>query len=84
LPKGKKEIIINHLSRNKYRYSIGIGGSSLGVLVFYETHLQQTPITGRTRFVIFNSAQLADIEEIERTMVIAFFNKWLEYFLLLN
>ena len=65
----KKEIILNHLRRNKFRYLLGFGGSSLGALVFYQTHLHQTPITGRTRFVLFNSAQLKDIEEIEKEMV---------------
>ena len=60
---------MNHLHRNKYRYLLGLTCSSGGVMFFYQTHLQKTPITDRTRFILFNSEQLFDIEKFETEMV---------------
>ena len=65
---------MDHLKRNRFRYLVGIFGSSLGVYVFYQLHLQNTPITQRERFVLFTTDQLAEIEKYEKEMV--FFLFW--------
>lgn len=81
LPKAKRDVFIGHLNRNKHRYLLSIGGSTLGVFGFYQMHLEKTPITGRTRFVIFNSAQLSDVEKIEKELI---FEKYKDKILGLN
>ncbi|ETE70270.1 Metalloendopeptidase OMA1, mitochondrial, partial [Ophiophagus hannah] len=51
LPPNKKELFKEAVRRNKWKITFGI--SSLGVIfiLFYFTHLEETPITGRTRLV---------------------------------
>lgn len=58
LPKKRKEVLIQHLIRNKLRY---LGGSAvLGCAgyTYYESHVTTTPVTGRRRFMIFTPDQL--------------------------
>ncbi len=69
LPNVKRVLFKEHLKRNKYRYTIGIG-SSAGVSVFYyESHVQETPITHRKRFILFSSDHLREIENLEKDQV---------------
>lgn len=65
----KREIFMGHLRRNKYRYLIGIGGTGTGCVVYYQMHIQETPLTHRKRFILFNSEQLSEIEKLEKDSV---------------
>jgi hypothetical protein len=69
LPESKRSIFWAHLRRNKFKYSFGIVGSSTSVIFYYQSHLQNTPITQRVRFIIFSSDQLSEIEELEKINV---------------
>lgn len=58
LPAKKRELFIQHLLRNKYKY---LGGSALlgtASLTYYEDHVVPAPLTGRRRFMVFTSDQL--------------------------
>ncbi|XP_070602111.1 metalloendopeptidase OMA1, mitochondrial [Erythrolamprus reginae] len=78
LPPNKKELFKEAVRRNKWKITLGI--SSLGVvfILFYFTHLEETPITGRTRLVVFHKDQFAEMTEIEYNMwMLQFQNKML-------
>jgi len=65
LPKDKKTKYINNFikSRNRMGFLTGlfIGTSA----AYYIYHLENTPVTGRKRFMILNKEQLEDIANIE-------------------
>jgi hypothetical protein len=69
LPQVKREIFKKHLIRNKFRYMTGIGGSTTACFVFYQSHLEETPITKRKRFMLFSTEHLAEIEKLEKEQV---------------
>lgn len=69
LPKVKRDIFWTHLKNNKYKYGITFGVTGLVPFIFYQTHLQFTPITHRQRFILFNSEQLVEIEKLEKEEV---------------
>jgi hypothetical protein len=70
LPQLKRELFKNHLLRNKFRYMGGVGGSSAACFVFYRSHLEETPITKRQRFMLFSTEHLTEIEKVEKEQVI--------------
>jgi hypothetical protein len=45
---------------------------SAGLLWYYLSHLEQDPITGRTKFIAINHEQLLQIAQIELAMVSSF------------
>lgn len=71
LPKMKRQIFKGHLIRNKYRYILFIGSTVSGSIVYYQVHLQETPITHRQRFILFTTKQLEEIENLEKDEVSA-------------
>jgi hypothetical protein len=72
LPNIKRTLFIDHLKRNKFRY-IGIVSSvSVTSTVWVYVHIQETPITKRKRFIMFNSDQLFEIEKLEKDQVCGF------------
>lgn len=75
LPNVKKELFFSHLRRNKYRYGVGVGGSSAAVAGFYQYHIQETPITKRPRFMLFSNEHLVEIERIEREQLFKAYEK---------
>ncbi|KAM6457013.1 metalloendopeptidase OMA1, mitochondrial isoform 1-T4 [Liasis olivaceus] len=78
LPPNKKELFKESVRRNKWKIVFGL--SSLGVvfIIFYFTHLEDTPITGRTRLLVFDKDQFAKVMEIEYNMwMLEFKNKML-------
>lgn len=48
-----------------------LGVSSFGVLfiVFYFTHLEETPITGRPRLLVFGKEHFRELSQMEYKMV---------------
>ncbi|XP_063154092.1 metalloendopeptidase OMA1, mitochondrial [Candoia aspera] len=78
LPPNKKELFKEAVRRNKWKIACGL--TSLGVvfIIFYFTHLEETPITGRTRLLVFHKDQFAEMTEIEYNMwLLEFKNKML-------
>lgn len=73
LPQVKRTIFIDHLKRNKFRYGIIVSSTSVGSVLYYKAHIQETPITHRKRFILFSSSHLTEIENLEKDQVIQAF-----------
>jgi hypothetical protein len=43
--------------------------ASTGAVWYYSSHLEQDPITGRTRFIAFSNEQILQLAKVELTMV---------------
>jgi hypothetical protein len=69
LPNVKRAIFLDHLKRNRFRYLFIIGGTSTGSIIYYQSHLQVTPLTERIRFIMFTTEQLEEIEKLEKEQV---------------
>ena len=69
LPNVKRAIFKDHLKRNRFRYFFIIGGTSTGSIIYYQSHLQVTPLTERIRFIMFTTEQLEEIEKLEKEQV---------------
>lgn len=69
LPPNKRELFKESVRTNKWKILLGV--SSLGVLfvVFYFTHLEETPITGRARLLVFGKEHLRQLSQVEYSMV---------------
>ncbi|NWR71042.1 OMA1 Metalloendopeptidase, partial [Centropus unirufus] len=68
LPPNKRELLKESAKKNKWKILLGV--SSLGVLfvVFYFTHLEETPITGRPRLLVFGKEHFRELSEMEYVM----------------
>ncbi|KAM6066183.1 PREDICTED: metalloendopeptidase OMA1, mitochondrial [Chlamydotis macqueenii] len=68
LPPNKRELFKESARKNKWKILLGV--SSLGVLfvVFYFTHLEETPITGRTRLLVFGKEHFRELSQLEYDM----------------
>ncbi|NWX16701.1 OMA1 Metalloendopeptidase, partial [Aegotheles bennettii] len=73
LPDDKRELFKASARKNKWKILFGV--SSLGVLfvMFYFTHLEETPITGRARLLAFGREHCRELSQLEYTM-------WMEEF----
>ncbi|XP_030311324.1 metalloendopeptidase OMA1, mitochondrial [Calypte anna] len=73
LPPNKRELLKESARRNKWKILLGV--SVLGVLfvVFYFTHLEETPITGRARLLVFGKEHFRELSQMEYEM-------WMEEF----
>jgi hypothetical protein len=43
--------------------------ASAGAVWYYSSHLEEDPITGRTKFIAFSNEQILQLAEVELTMV---------------
>lgn len=73
LPKIKRKIFLTHLIRNRVRYGSGVGLTTFTGFVFYDSHIQETPLTGRKRFILFTNEQLTEIEKLEQQQLLAIY-----------
>uniref|UniRef100_A0A8C3KC14 Metalloendopeptidase OMA1, mitochondrial n=1 Tax=Calidris pygmaea TaxID=425635 RepID=A0A8C3KC14_9CHAR len=73
LPPNKRELFKESARKNKWKILLGV--SSLGVLfvMFYFTHLEETPITGRARLLVFGKEHFRELSQMEYDM-------WVEEF----
>ncbi|NWR62080.1 OMA1 Metalloendopeptidase, partial [Bucorvus abyssinicus] len=73
LPPNKRELLKQSARKNKWK--ILLGASSLGVLfaIFYFTHVEETPITGRARLLVFGKEHFRELSQMEYRM-------WMEKF----
>ncbi|XP_019387060.1 PREDICTED: metalloendopeptidase OMA1, mitochondrial isoform X2 [Crocodylus porosus] len=73
LPPNKKELFKESVRKNKWK--LLLGACSLGTLyiIFYFTHLEETPITGRTRLLVFGKEQFQQLSQLE-------YNMWMDKF----
>lgn len=73
LPPNKRELFKESARKNKWKILLGV--SSLGVVfvMFYFTHLEETPITGRARLLVFGKEHFRELSQMEYDM-------WMEQF----
>ncbi|NXC03408.1 OMA1 Metalloendopeptidase, partial [Orthonyx spaldingii] len=73
LPPNKRELFKENARKNKWKILLGV--SSLGVVfvMFYFTHLEETPITGRARLLVFGKEHFRELSQMEYDM-------WMEQF----
>lgn len=69
LPPNKQELFKE--SARKHKWKIVVGLCSLGVLfiMFYFTHLEETPITRRARLLVFGKEHFRELSQMEYDMV---------------
>lgn len=75
LPSGKRVLFKGHVIRNKYRYMVIISFTVGGSIYYYESHIHETPITHRKRFILFSSDHLVEIENLEKDQVFIEYKK---------
>ncbi|XP_051855537.1 metalloendopeptidase OMA1, mitochondrial [Antechinus flavipes] len=73
LPPNKKELFKESVKKNKGKLFLGL--SSLGVLfiVFYFTHLEESPVTGRKKLLVLGKEQFMMLSQME-------YDTWMEEF----
>ncbi|XP_078012791.1 metalloendopeptidase OMA1, mitochondrial isoform X4 [Phascolarctos cinereus] len=73
LPPNKKELFKESVKKNKWKLFLGL--SSLGVLfvVFYFTHLEESPVTGRKKLLVLGKEQFMMLSQME-------YDAWMEEF----
>ncbi|CAI5777068.1 metalloendopeptidase OMA1, mitochondrial [Podarcis lilfordi] len=73
LPPNKKELFKEAARRNKWKIALGLCTLGLVFILFYFTHLEETPITGRSRLLVFRKDHFAELSQMEYAM-------WVEEF----
>lgn len=64
LPAAKRTLALSHFKRNKHRYASLIVFVTFSSVIFYQTHLQENPITKRKRFILFTRDQLKEVAQL--------------------
>lgn len=70
LPLNKKKYFINVVKENRNKITAFILTSIALSVIYYISHLEETPITKRRRFIAFNSKQLEKINEYELQQIL--------------
>ena len=70
----KKDFYKKKYLLNPRFWAIPIGTITIGGGIFYFTHLETTPITNRTRFLLFKRHQLDQLSEMQVEQVGAFYS----------
>ncbi|XP_077189679.1 metalloendopeptidase OMA1, mitochondrial isoform X1 [Paroedura picta] len=73
LPPNKKELFKEAVRRNKWKIVLGLCSFGIIYIMFYFTHLEETPITGRARLLVFGKKHFTELSQIEYAM-------WMEEF----
>ncbi|XP_060629578.2 metalloendopeptidase OMA1, mitochondrial isoform X1 [Anolis sagrei] len=68
LPPNKKELFKESARRNKWKIAFGLCGFGIIFIMFYFTHLEETPITGRARLLVFGKEHFAELSQFEYDM----------------
>ena len=55
--------------KSKGKIAVLCGGLGVAFVVYYVSHLQETPITHRKRYIAFTPSQFQKISQFERDMV---------------
>ncbi|XP_074236993.1 metalloendopeptidase OMA1, mitochondrial isoform X2 [Saimiri boliviensis] len=73
LPPNKKELFKESIRKNKWKLVLGLSSFGLLFVVFYFTHLEVSPITGRSRLLLLGKEQFRLLSELE-------YEAWMEEF----
>jgi len=69
LPEEKRADYMGHANKHrKYLYGL-LASVGIGSYVYYSTHIQETPITKRSRFVAFSDDQLEEMSLNEKRRI---------------
>ncbi|XP_003745044.1 metalloendopeptidase OMA1, mitochondrial [Galendromus occidentalis] len=66
LPPDKRRHFMGRIREHKAKIALATAGFGVALGVYYYTHLQITPITGRVRFIAFNEEQQKKLNEVTR------------------
>lgn len=73
LPPNKKELLKESAKRNKWKLLLGLCSFGLLFAVFYFTHLEVSPVTGRSKLLLLDKEHFRLLSELECEM-------WMEEF----
>ncbi|XP_071421007.1 metalloendopeptidase OMA1, mitochondrial isoform X2 [Pithys albifrons albifrons] len=73
LPPNKRELFKESARRNKWKILLGVCSLGVVFVMFYFTHLEETPITGRARLLVFGKEHFRELSQMEYEM-------WMEEF----
>ncbi|KAH1166642.1 metalloendopeptidase OMA1, mitochondrial isoform X1 [Mauremys mutica] len=73
LPPNKRELFKASVRKNKWKIVVGLCSLAVLFIMFYFTHLEETPITGRARLLVFGKEHFMALSEMEYDM-------WMEQF----
>ncbi|XP_075412890.1 metalloendopeptidase OMA1, mitochondrial isoform X2 [Tenrec ecaudatus] len=73
LPPNKKELLKESLRKNKWKLLLGLSSFGLLFVVFYFTHLEVSPITGRSKLLLLGKEHFRLLSELE-------YESWLQEF----
>ncbi|KAM5323729.1 metalloendopeptidase OMA1, mitochondrial isoform 1-T5 [Glossophaga mutica] len=65
LPPNKKELFKESVRKNKWKLFLGLSSFGLLFVVFYFTHLEVSPITGRTKLLLLGKEHFSLLSELE-------------------
>ncbi|KAM3914345.1 metalloendopeptidase OMA1, mitochondrial isoform 2-T3 [Leptodactylus fuscus] len=65
LPPNKRQLFKESVRRNKWKLTVGAGVLGFVVLLFYFTNLEETPITGRSRLLVFRKEDYNLLTSVE-------------------
>ncbi|XP_006048330.2 metalloendopeptidase OMA1, mitochondrial [Bubalus bubalis] len=73
LPPNKKELFKESLRKNKWKLFLGLSSFGLLFVVFYFTHLEVSPVTGRSKLLLLGKEHFRLLSELE-------YEAWMEEF----
>ncbi|XP_012640578.2 metalloendopeptidase OMA1, mitochondrial [Microcebus murinus] len=73
LPPNKKELFKESIRKNKWKLFLGLSSFGLVFIVFYFTHLEVSPITGRSKLLLLGKERFRLLSELE-------YEAWMEEF----
>ncbi|XP_036033065.1 metalloendopeptidase OMA1, mitochondrial isoform X3 [Onychomys torridus] len=65
LPPNKKELFKDSVKRNKWKLLLGLSASGLLFVVFYFTHLEVSPVTGRSKLLLLGKEHFRLLSDLE-------------------
>lgn len=65
LPPNKKELFKENIKKNKWKLFFGLSSLGLLIMVFYFTHLEVSPITGRSKLLLLGKEHFSLLSELE-------------------
>ncbi|XP_062961297.1 metalloendopeptidase OMA1, mitochondrial isoform X2 [Cynocephalus volans] len=73
LPPNKKELFKESVKKNKWKLFLGLSSFGLLFIVFYFTHLEVSPVTGRSKLLLLGKEHFRLLSELE-------YEAWMEEF----
>lgn len=65
LPPNKKELFKDSVKKNKWRLLLGLSAFGLLFVVFYFTHLEVSPVTGRSKLLLVGKEHFRLLSDLE-------------------